>query len=109
MTSGAYLLLGLLLLALALLAIEYAKSRQPAQPYDLHEAALLFVQAAEQMFPGKTGGEKLSWVLYQIQAMGFNHLEATFLRVVFVVKQKGGYAEKGRGSLPEARLPGRGA
>lgn len=114
MSSGAYLLLGLGLLALALLGAEYFKSRWQAQPYDLHEAALLFVQAAEQMFPGQTGGAKLTWVIAQLQTLGFAHLDATFLRAaieaaVFAVKQRGGYAKTGGAGLPQGGLPGPGA
>lgn len=83
MSSGEYYLIGLIVLLLVYLFIEWRKQHPQQQPsiYDLIDVARLFVMAAEQMMPGADGNAKLNWVTANLNRAGlFPHLDPLLVR-----------------------------
>lgn len=83
MGSGEYYLIGLIVLLLVYLYVEWRKSHPNQQPsiYDLIDMARLFVAAAEQMMPGADGAAKLNWVMANLsRSATFAHIDPVIIR-----------------------------
>lgn len=78
MGTGAYFSIGLLLIAIGLLVWFRVKPGSPD-----YQTINFLVTAAEQMLAGRTGEEKLNWVLSEIARLGlFTGVDPRFLRVM---------------------------
>jgi len=79
MGTGAYFSIGLLLIAIGLLVWFRVK---PGSAPD-YQTINFLVTAAEQMLAGRTGEEKLNWVLSEIARLGlFMGVDPRILRVM---------------------------
>jgi len=93
MSANTYYLVGLLILSGIGLVYLLRKDGAGTGNETLMDTAELFVTAAEQMFPDKTGAEKLTWVTQQVRSLGwFQNMDPNIIRAcieaaVFALKR----------------------